>query len=108
MRFLMTNPQPGTPVVIDGMQATTCIYGDGYGLHLVAAGPNTSCEFAKAVMGAQTSDLNASRQNVRDYLKPEVSVTSPVTGEEYTMRCVAEPTKLIRCTGGNDATVILY
>lgn len=105
---LKKNPSIGSPITINGQQATVCVYGDGYGLHLVAAGQNTSCEFAKAVMGAQIADIKAAMVNVRDHLKSPIDVMSPVTGERYTMQCSNAPSKLITCTGGNNATVYMY
>lgn len=51
---IYNNPSPGSTFMAAGEQATTCIYGDGYGLNLIAAGPNTSCDFAKAVFNQQT------------------------------------------------------
>ncbi|MFI5718164.1 protein kinase [Nocardia sp. NPDC051750] len=63
----------------------------------------TSCEFAEAVRQA--------------YLDPEVvsaegdpvaiEATSPVTGQSYTLECVAAD-GLVTCRGGNNAVVYLY
>ncbi|QGU01854.1 hypothetical protein CKALI_04890 [Corynebacterium kalinowskii] len=105
---LKTNPSIGAPITINGQQSTVCVYGDGYGLNLVAAGQNTSCEFARAVMDAQIEEIKAEMANVRDHLKSPIDVMSPVTGERYTMQCSTAPSKLITCTGGNNATVYMY
>lgn len=105
---MIDNPGVGAQLTINGQKATTCVYGDGFGLHMVAAGENTSCEFATAVMQEQTQDLNATDQNVRDHLKSPVDVVSPVTKKSYTMQCSTAPSMLITCTGGNNATVFLF
>lgn len=59
----------------------------------------TSCAFAGAVrdayLGAEPKDGKAS-----------LEVRSPVTKQSYTMTCTGEA--VTRCTGGNDAVVILY
>lgn len=105
---MIANPGVGAKLTINGQQATTCVYGDGFGLHMVAAGENTSCEFATAVMEEQTRGLNATYDNVRDHLKSPVDAVSPVTGERYTMKCSVAASNLITCTGGNNATVFMF
>lgn len=106
--ILRTNPAYGSKVKINNQETTVCIFGDGYALRLVTAGPNTSCKFANAVFEAQTKGLNATYDNVRDHLKSPIDVTSPVTNERYTMQCSIAPSKLITCEGGNNARVYLY
>lgn len=59
----------------------------------------TSCEFATAVRDAY---LAADPKNGKATLR----VTSPVTDKAYTMTCSGEG--VTRCTGGNDAVVVLY
>lgn len=105
---LLKNPNPGDSIDMKGTAATVCISGDGYALHLVAAGPNTSCDFAKAVVNAQTQGLNATGDNIRDSLQPSIEVTSPVTGKAYTMSCSNDADNLITCTGGDNASVFMY
>ncbi|QMV85156.1 hypothetical protein HW450_12685 [Corynebacterium hindlerae] len=107
MEQLRKNPGVGAPITINGQKSTICIYGDGFALKMVAAGENTSCEFAKAVFRAQTDGLNPTGQNVRDYLQSSVDVMSPVTNQSYTMHCSTAPNKLITCLGGNNATVFM-
>lgn len=107
-QLLIDYPGENASYNLGDVRVTNCVYGDGYGLHMVAAGPNTSCDFAREVMKAQTENLNATEQNVRHHLHPVVSVTSPVTGLSYDMKCANEPNFLIRCTGGNDATVFMF
>lgn len=59
----------------------------------------TSCEFATAVRDAYLADAP-------DGGKATVRVTSPVTDKAYTMRCTGAA--VTRCTGGNDAVVVIY
>lgn len=105
---MMSNVQPGDPIRIGSEEATICVYGDGYGLGLVAANKNTSCDFARAVMATQVDGLNPTDDNVRTTLKPQVRATSPVTGQTYTMNCSNDSNNLIVCTGGDNAKVYMY
>ncbi|MCQ9353098.1 hypothetical protein NQ015_08680 [Corynebacterium sp. 153RC1] len=98
----------GSRVNLDGTEVTVQVYGDGFGLHLVGNGPNTSPEFAVATMEVLTAGLNATEENVRDTLPRTVNVYSPATGQTYSMQCVNNPNKTIRCTGGNGAEVMMY
>ena len=102
-----TNPSPGSTFTAAGEQATTCIYGDGYGLNLIAAGPNTSCDFAKAVFNQQTEGLNASEDNIRDHLQPKIKAKSPATGKTYDLSCSTQDDVVV-CTGGNNAKIYMY
>jgi len=61
----------------------------------VAAGPNTSCEFAANVAAALPA-LSAGATQV-------VTAVSPVTGQSYQMTCVRAD--YVTCTGGTNATV---
>lgn len=105
---LLVATQEGDPVTIKGTPATLCVYGDGYALHMVAAGPNTSCDFARELMRQQTAGLNATDDNVRDHLQSTLTVASPVTGGSYDMSCAVDADRLITCSGGNNATVFMY
>lgn len=58
----------------------------------------TSCEFALAVRDAYVAGGSSGSANLR--------VTSPVTNKAYTMSCSGEA--VTRCTGGNNAVVVLY
>lgn len=66
----------------------------------VASGTDvTSCDFAVAVRDAYVADTGGSGNTT-------LRVTSPVTGKAYTMRCSGKD--VTRCTGGNNAVVVLY
>ncbi|WP_257962989.1 hypothetical protein [Corynebacterium amycolatum] len=104
---IYNNPSPGSTFMAAGEQATTCIYGDGYGLNLIAAGPNTSCDFAKAVFNQQTEGLNASEDNIRDHLQPNIKAESPATGKTYDLSCSTQDDVVV-CTGGNNAKIYMY
>lgn len=73
------------------------VEGTDCGSGVSAAGP-TSCQFALAVRNAFVYSGRAS------YLP---SVYSPVTGQTYDMYCDTGSYP-IRCTGGNDAVVLIY
>ena len=98
----------GSEVTIAGEPATVCIYGDGWGTNIWAGNANTSCEFVSATHETVVEGLNATTQNIRDYLPPEVQVTSPVTGETYDMTCAPRGERLVSCTGGDGAEVFFY
>ncbi|WP_262712982.1 hypothetical protein [Corynebacterium amycolatum] len=104
---IYNNPSPGSTFMAAGEQATTCIYGDGYGLNLIATGPNTSCDFAKAVFNQQTEGLNASEDNIRDHLQPNIKAKSPATGKTYDLSCSTQDDVVV-CTGGNNAKIYMY
>lgn len=104
---IYNNPNPGSTFTAAGEQATTCIYGDGYGLNLIAAGPNTSCDFAKAVFNQQTKGLNATEDNIRDHLRSNIKAKSPATGKTYDLRCSTQDDVVV-CTGGNNAKIYMY
>ncbi|MGW0178769.1 protein kinase domain-containing protein [Nocardia sp. NPDC003345] len=63
----------------------------------------TSCEFAEAVRDAylDPSVVSAEGESV------PVEATSPVTGQSYTLECVASD-GLVTCRGGNNAIIYLY
>lgn len=103
---IYNNPAPGSTFTADGEQVTTCIYGDGYAVNLVAAGPSTSCGFAKAVFNEQTKGLNATEDNIRDHLQPNIKAKSPATGKTYDLRCNTQDDVVV-CTGGNNAKIYM-
>lgn len=107
-KIVRENYTPGDQVTINGGPATLCMRGDGFGTNMLAAGPNTSCDFAKAVMSKQVSQRNASYDDIRNSLSPSISVKSPVTNENYTMQCSVDADRLITCAGGNNASVFMY
>lgn len=98
----------GSEVTIAGQPATVCIYGDGWGTNVWAGNANTSCEFVTATHEVLIEGLNATTQNIRDNLRPQISVTSPVTGETYDMSCAPRTDELVSCTGGEGAEVFFY
>lgn len=98
----------GSPVTIAGQPATVCIYGDGWGTNVWAGNANTSCEFVSATHETLIEGLNPTTQNIRDHLQPEISVTSPVTGETYDLSCAPRGEQLVSCTGGEGAEVFFY
>ncbi|MGW1741556.1 protein kinase domain-containing protein [Nocardia sp. NPDC001965] len=63
----------------------------------------TSCEFAEAVRQAYLDPSVASAEGD----PVSVQATSPVTGQAYTLECVADD-GLVTCRGGNNAIVYLY
>ena len=79
--------------------ATACGGAQG-GLHAGRTNDVTSCPFAVAVrdayLAADPGDDGAATLTVR----------SPVTGEDYEMSCSGAV--VTTCTGGNDASVVLY
>ena len=79
--------------------ATACGDAQG-GLHAGRTNDVTSCPFAVAVrdayLAADPGDDGAATLTVR----------SPVTGEDYEMSCSGAV--VTTCTGGNDASVVLY
>ncbi|MEY8209812.1 hypothetical protein [Corynebacterium sp. MNWGS58] len=99
----------GDQIRLDGINLEICTYGNGPGMTISGIDVDkgtTSCEFATVV--AQTLAAGASPDlPVHDTLPRTVSATSPVTGDSYDMRCTTDETKIIRCTGGNNAEVII-
>ncbi|MCT1464740.1 hypothetical protein [Corynebacterium sanguinis] len=98
----------GKQVDVFGQPATVCVYGDGYGLNTVAAGTNTSCEFATETLHQLTQGLNPTFENVRSTLPAAITAHSPATGQDYEMSCGVDANKLVTCWSGNDAAVYMY
>lgn len=105
--IIYSNPSPGTTFTAGGEEMTVCVYGDGYGTNLGVAGPNTSCEFATEVFHQQTDGLNATADNIRDNLKPNIQATSPATGQTYDVSCGTQGDGVVACSGGNDARIYI-
>lgn len=102
-------PDPvGTEVTIAGVPATVCIYGDGWGTNIWAGNANTSCEFVVAVHEELIEGLNPTSDNIRQNLTPTITVTSPITQQNYDLTCVQRSEMLMSCTGGANATVFFY
>lgn len=87
--------------------ATLCMMGDGYGVRALAVGTNTSCEFAGAVFTELIGDA-VPKDNLRDSTPTTVNAHSPVTKQDYDMKCVTGQDDLITCTGGIGAAVYLF
>lgn len=102
------NPAPGQTATVAGTYYEVCLLGDGFGLHTVLAGENTSCGFGRAVVDTQTAGHHPTGENIRDFYQPEISVTSPTTGQTYALQCSVSAGNSIECTGGNNARVVLY
>ena len=83
-------------------QPCTAASGGAYGS--AAAGTAvTSCEFAEAVRQAYLDPTVVSAEG-----EPvSIEATSPVTGQAYTLECVAAD-GLVTCLGGNNAVVYLF
>ena len=102
-------PDPvGETTTIAGEAATICIYGDGWGTNVWAGNANTSCEFVSEVHQELIEGLNPTMDNIRQNLRPEITVTSPVTGDTYDLTCSQRSERLMACVGGNDAVVYFY
>ncbi|WP_459611433.1 hypothetical protein [Corynebacterium urogenitale] len=95
-------------VTISGAPATLCLRGDGYGVSVLAAGPSTSCEFARSTMTELAQKAGAPSNDLRNSLAGSIDVKSSVTNETYSMECSVDADRLITCTGGNNASVYLY
>ncbi|WP_062979827.1 serine/threonine-protein kinase [Nocardia flavorosea] len=89
-------------VPADAQPCTSASGGGAYGS--AAAGTAvTSCEFAEAVRQAYLDPTVVSAEG-----EPvSIEATSPVTGQAYTLECVAAD-GLVTCRGGNNAVVYLY
>lgn len=98
----------GSEVTIAGEPATVCIFGDGWGTNVWAGNANTSCEFVSAVHETLIEGLNPTRNNIREHLREQITVTSPVTGEDYDLTCAPRGEALVTCAGGEGAAVHFY
>lgn len=98
----------GSEVTIAGESATVCIHGDGWGTNIWAGNANTSCEFVSEAHQALVEGLNATEDNIRNHLREQVTVNSPVTGQDYVLTCVPRGERLVTCSGGEGAAVHFY
>lgn len=98
----------GTEVTIAGEPATICIHGDGWGTNVWAGNANTSCEFVIATHEVLIEGLDPTRDNIRQHLQEEITVSSPVTGQNYELTCLQRGERLVTCTGGEEAAVHFY
>lgn len=97
----------GARVDVHGTPATVCQMGDGYNIAFVMAGANTSCDFARSTAGRLMTLAPSSKEDLRSYIPPQVTVNSPVTQQNYTLTCNIDEHEVIRCTGGNNAEVLI-
>lgn len=104
---LPENQINGAKVDVFGTPATMCQTGDGYNITYVLAGPNTSCDFARSTAGHLMSLTTSSLEDLRGYVPPQISVTSPVTHQTYNLACRTDDREIIRCTGGNNAEIMI-
>lgn len=104
---LPANQINGAKVDVFGTPATVCQTGDGYNITYVLAGPNTSCDFARSTAGHLMGLTISSLEDLRGYVPPQISVTSPVTQQTYNLACKTDDREIIRCTGGNNAEVMI-
>ncbi|WP_165858007.1 hypothetical protein [Corynebacterium alimapuense] len=68
--------------------------------HIYRGSVETSCGFAEAVGRAMAPMASSS-------LAQEIRATSPVTGQDYDMRCEPEDESSFICRGGDNAVVVL-
>ena len=99
---------PGQAIKLGDRDASLCQMGDGYGIHGLAAGPNTSCEFAAEVFSGLMAKNTSPRDNVRGYTPNTIHAHSPVTHKDYDMECVTGQDNLITCSGGIGAAVYMF
>ena len=104
---LPANQINGAKVDVFGTPATVCQTGDGYNITYVLAGPNTSCDFARSTAGRLMGLTISSQEDLRGYVPPQISVTSPVTHQTYNLACKTDDREIIRCTGGNNAEIMI-
>ncbi|MDO5031487.1 hypothetical protein [Corynebacterium sp.] len=97
----------GFDVNLKGTKATVCLMGDGYGITFVMAGKNTSCEFAETTARTLMGNAPSSKSDLRNFVPPQLNATSPVTNKAYNLSCSIDENEVIRCTGGNDAEVLI-
>src|SRR5690625_7308278 len=81
--------------------------GNGYGVHGLAVGPNTSCEFAGEVFAGLIQG-STPEDNARDATPTTVDAHSPATSQDYDMDCVTGQDSLITCSGGVGAAVYMF
>ncbi|MFH0412493.1 hypothetical protein ACG98H_10450 [Corynebacterium sp. L4756] len=98
----------GQAIKLGDRDATLCMMGDGYGVHGLAAGPNTSCDFAGEVFAGLMAKTEGPSDNARNHTPTTINAHSPVTNLDYDMKCVTGQDNLVTCSGGNNAAVYLF
>ena len=97
----------GDALTLGERDATLCMMGNGYGVHGLAVGPNTSCEFAGEVFAGLIQG-STPEDNARDATPTTVDAHSPITSQDYGMDCVTGQDSLITCSGGVGAAVYMF
>ena len=97
----------GASVNVHGTPATVCQMGDGYNIAFVMAGANTSCDFARSTAGRLMTLAPSSKDDLRSFIPGQVTVNSPITQQNYSLACQTDEHEVIRCTGGNNAEVLI-
>lgn len=97
----------GALVNVHGTPATVCQMGDGYNIAFVMAGANTSCDFARSTAGRLMTLAPSSKDDLRTFIPAQVTVNSSVTQQNYSLSCNIDEHEVIRCTGGNNAEVLI-
>lgn len=97
----------GASVNVHGTPATVCQMGDGYNIAFVMAGANTSCDFARSTAGRLMTLAPSSKDDLRSFIPGQVTVNSSVTKQNYSLTCTIDEHEVIRCTGGNNAEVLI-
>src|SRR5699024_650760 len=97
----------GDALQLDDREATLCMMGNGYGVHGLAVGPNTSCEFGGALF-AQLIDAHSPSDYTLNPIPATVNAHSPVTDQYYDVECVIGQDDLLTCSGGGGAEVYLF
>ncbi|MBD5784774.1 hypothetical protein IF650_01155 [Cellulosimicrobium terreum] len=102
----LPNEPVGSEITVAGEPATVCIYGDGYGTSVWAAGGTTSCELVEATYAAATEGHDVD-QVLRDVLGARLTVTDPASGAEHVLTCAQRGDTLTSCVG-DDVVVHIY
>ena len=101
------HPKNGATVNVYGTQAQVCLMGDGYHIGITMAAPNTSCDFAETATRTLLNFAPGSRVDLRHYVPANITVNSPITQKDYDLSCRVDEHEIIRCTGGDNAEVLI-
>lgn len=101
------HPKNGATINVYGTQAQVCLMGDGYHIGITMAAPNTSCDFAETATRTLLNFAPGSRVDLRHYVPANITVNSPITQKDYDLSCRVDEHEIIRCTGGDNAEVLI-
>ena len=117
---IYNNPSPGSTFMAAGEQATTCIYGDGYGLNLIAAGQTPAATLRRlystsrprALTPRRTISATICSQTSRPRAPRPARPTTSAAAHRTTLSCApAATTRRFTCTsapgGGRQAVQLL-